>query len=254
MKKINLSTKESHKFGCLICGEELHYGEEETLHCMLCGKDTRSNVSCPKGHFVCDACHGKKALVSLMEEVYKNTFTDPIKVAQSMMDKEGVHMHGPEHHSLVALALLVAYKNAGGEVDFDEAAKEILRRGSKVPGGVCGNWGSCGASISVGIFFSVLSGATPLTTDSWALSNRAAALAHLKIAELGGPRCCKRNTFTALLEASKVIEEAYGVKLYPVLPVCTYFPMNRQCLLEGCPYYPKTQKLKQAPTLFKLKD
>lgn len=238
MNRTTSSSKKMHSYGCLLCGEELIYGEEREQHCSLCGKNSPSNVSCPHGHFVCDECHGKKGILAIMEEAYRNSSTDPILIAQKMMDREEVYMHGPEHHSLVALALLVAYKNAGGEVDFEKASREILLRGSKVPGGICGSWGSCGASISVGIFFSVVSGATPLTKDSWALSNRAAALAHLKIAELGGPRCCKRNSFTALLEASKLLEEAFGISLNPRMPLCTYFPQNRQCLAKQCPYYP----------------
>ena len=38
-------------------------------------------------------------------------------------------MHGPEHHVMVGSALLVAYKNAGGEIDLPEALLEMMNRG-----------------------------------------------------------------------------------------------------------------------------
>ena len=57
-------------------------------------------------------------------------------------------MHGPEHHIMVGAALLTAYKNAGGEIDLQQALVEMMSRGRSVPGGACGFWGACGAGIS----------------------------------------------------------------------------------------------------------
>ena len=39
---------------------------------------------------------------------------------------------------MVGSALLVAYKNAGGEIDLPEALLEMMNRGKAVPGGACG--------------------------------------------------------------------------------------------------------------------
>jgi hypothetical protein len=39
--------------GCVVCGEELVYGQIEKLECFYCHKILYSNVKCGKGHFVC---------------------------------------------------------------------------------------------------------------------------------------------------------------------------------------------------------
>ena len=54
-------------------------------------------------------------------------------------------------------ALLTAYKNAGGEIDLQQALVEMMSRGRSVPGGACGFWGACGAGISAGMFVSIIS-------------------------------------------------------------------------------------------------
>lgn len=45
------------------------------------------------------------------------------------------HMHGPEHHVMVGMALLTAWKNAGGEIDLKKGLTEMYSRGRTVPGG-----------------------------------------------------------------------------------------------------------------------
>lgn len=62
-------------------------------------------------------------------------------------------MHGPEHHVRVGAALLTAWHNGGGQIDFPAALEEMKKRGSQIPGGICGLWGTCGAAVSAGIFF-----------------------------------------------------------------------------------------------------
>ena len=50
-------------------------------------------------------------------------------------------MHGPEHHILDGACLLVAFKNAGGEIDLDDALNKIMIEGLRMPGAMCGFWG-----------------------------------------------------------------------------------------------------------------
>jgi len=40
----------------------------------------------------------------------------------------------------------------GSEQDIQTA----IYRGGKLPGGVCGQWGSCGAALGVGVAFAVI--------------------------------------------------------------------------------------------------
>ena len=151
-----------------------------------------------------------------------------------------VHMHGPEHHVLVGSALLAAYRNAGGDVDLPSALRELKARGSQVPGGVCGLWGCCGAAVSCGTAHSVLTGSTPMSGDSWGRCNIMTSRCLAAIGAIGGPRCCKRDGYTALIAASEYISETLGVRLEPDAGVqCGFFRDNLQCIGARCPYHPR---------------
>jgi hypothetical protein len=54
----------------------------------------------------------------------------------------------------------------------------------------------------------------------------------------GGPRCCKRDTFLALVRAKEFMREQLGVSL-PTEghPRCEFNAMNRECLGQSCPFF-----------------
>lgn len=229
---------------CLVCGEPLVYYETaREMTCVYCGGTFPSNAACEAGHFVCDACHSRKAVENILAYCGSCESRDPVAIAKALMADPFVHMHGPEHHVLVGAALLTAYRNSGGQVDISPALAELARRGEQVPGGACGFWGCCGAAVSAGIFFSVAAGATPLAGESWGLANRAAAAALQAIGDIGGPRCCKRDSFTAILQAAELCRRELGVAMdLPERVVCGFFPQNRECLGPRCPYHPADSK------------
>lgn len=225
---------------CLVCGKPLLYTEKaRKLTCEMCHQAFESYASCEAGHYVCDACHEKKGVEVILEEVKKTTSKNPVAIMQKIMENPYIYMHGPEHHILVGAALLAAYKNAGGAVDaFEDALEEIRHRGSEYPGGACGMWGCCGAAVSTGIFMSVILKATPLTGKSWGASNRMTARALEAIGSAGGPRCCKRDSFKAVTEAVALVEEELHVKMeLPKQITCTFSEENAQCLKGHCPYH-----------------
>ena len=225
---------------CLVCGEPLVYYETaREMTCVYCGRPFPSNAACEAGHFVCDACHSRKAVENILAYCGTCESRDPIAIARALMADPFVHMHGPEHHVLVGAALLTAWHNSSGQGDFPAALAELARRGEQVPGGACGFWGCCGAAVSAGIFFSVAAGATPMAGESWGLANRATAAALQAIGEIGGPRCCKRDSFTAILQAGELCRRELGVDMeIPERVVCGFFPQNRECLGSRCPYHP----------------
>ena len=105
-------------------------------------------------------------------------------------------------------------------------------------GGFCGFQGDCGAAVGVGIFISVMTGSTPLSVREWRLSYLATGRALITIAENGGPRCCKRNSFLALEEACKFVREQFDITLPVSQNVkCDFTDLNRQCIKEKCRYY-----------------
>ena len=224
---------------CLICGADLVYFQEaKEMTCVFCGKRELSHASCKDGHYVCDACHARKGIEAVMRECRTTKSRNPIEIMQKIMADPYIYMHGPEHHVMAGAALLVAYHNSGGEVDLDWALAEMKERGGQVPGGVCGFWGCCGAGVSTGIYMSIITKATPLSGKSWGLSNRMTSRALNAIGEIGGPRCCKRDTFTAVGEAVRMTAEELGVEMeLPEKILCTFSGENQQCLRGRCPYY-----------------
>ncbi|MDD5288420.1 MAG: DUF5714 domain-containing protein [Dehalococcoidales bacterium] len=229
-----------HKVNCLICGTELKYENDyRPMECALCGQTFESNVACEKGHFVCDACHSLPGGDFIVRFCIASNSKNPIEQAIILMKDPRLAMHGPEHHVLVPAVLLSAYYNVTGETDKKEAKIKLAqRRASLVPGGFCGYQGDCGAAVGVGIFISILTGSTPLSTKEWRLSNLGTAHSLLAIAEKGGPRCCKRNTFLAILEATKFVKEQFNVTLSTSNDVkCVFSPLNKECIKEKCSFH-----------------
>lgn len=221
---------------CLICKAPLEYLEnDELMECVLCHKMENSKTRCTNGHYVCNECHmeGMDAIVSLCLE---SKSEDPVAIIEEMMKQPFCHMHGPEHHVMVGAALLTAYKNAGGDIDLGTALIEMYHRGKSVPGGACGFWGACGAGISTGMFVSIISKSTPLAGEPFGLSHRMTAKALEKIGRIGGPRCCKRDSFLSILTAIEFVEENFGIRMKKSEVVCSHSSKNNQCIGKRCPF------------------
>lgn len=161
---------------------------------------------------------------------------NPVEILQDMMSQPFCHMHGPEHHVMVGAALLTAYKNAGGDLDLEKALGEMMSRGKSVPGGACGFWGACGAGISSGMFVSIISASTPLSEEPFALSHQMTAKSLSAIGEIGGPRCCKRDSFLSILAAIDFAAEHFGISMDKPEIVCTFSSQNNQCIGKRCPF------------------
>ncbi|MBQ4419126.1 MAG: hypothetical protein II870_05770, partial [Synergistaceae bacterium] len=131
---------------------------------------------------------------------------------------------------------LTAYKNAGGEIDLHSALIEMMSRGKEVPGGSCGFWGACGAGISSGMFISIISKSTPLANEPFALSHKMTSKSLAQIGEIGGPRCCKRDSFLSILAAVDFVKEHFGINMERTEVVCSYSAQNNQCIGKRCPF------------------
>ncbi|HIY08301.1 MAG TPA: SAM-dependent methyltransferase [Firmicutes bacterium] len=225
---------------CLVCGKPLVYTETaRELRCVFCHKPAAAYASCVDGHYVCDQCHEEKGVQTILDYCLSSPLTDPIRIMTQLMEAPYLYMHGPEHHILVGAALLTAYHNSGGQLDLPAALAEMAARGRQVPGGSCGLWGCCGAAVSAGMFVSIATGATPLSEEPWRLANQMTGQALAAIGGLGGPRCCKRNSFTAVLEAVPFAAGHLSVQMsLPKRVVCSFSRENAQCLHTRCPYYP----------------
>jgi len=221
---------------CLICRAPLEYLEKDVLmECEICHKKENSKTRCVNGHYVCNDCHtqGLDSIIGLcMKEKSKN----PIDIIEKMMTMSFCHMHGPEHHVMVGAALLTAYKNAGGDIDLLSGLIEMMNRGKSVPGGACGFWGACGAGISSGMFISIISKSTPLANEPFALSHKMTADSLGQIGEIGGPRCCKRDSFLSILTAIDFVKAHFDIEMEKSEVVCRFSSQNNQCIGKRCPF------------------
>lgn len=171
----------------------------------------------------------------------EDTSRNPIEVLERLMSQPECPMHGPTHHVLVGAALLTAYNNClpdSAKLDLAEALAEMRERGEQVPGGACGYMGTCGASISTGIFLSIVTRNTPFSTDTWRLCNLCTARALEQVAENGGPRCCKRDSYLSVLTAIDFVKENLGVEMEKPEVTCSRSQINEQCIGKKCPFSP----------------
>ena len=171
-----------------------------------------------------------------------DTSRNPIEILEKLMSQPDCPMHGPTHHVLVGAALLTAYNNSlpdSSKLDLKEALAEMRERGEQVPGGACGYLGACGASISTGIFLSIVTRNTPFSTDTWRLCNLCTARALEQVAENGGPRCCKRDSYLSVLTAIDFVKENLGVEMEKPEVRCSRSQINEQCIGKKCPFSPQ---------------
>ena len=230
-----------HTYNCMICGEELEYYQEyREVKCAYCNEVFSSNVTCKEGHYVCDGCHSMSGF-ELIENYCKNTEkTNPMEMAIELMKNSTINMHGPEHHYLVPAVLLTSFYNIKNDKKTKLKKLTVAKaRAKDVPGGMCGFHGNCGAAVGTGIYMSIITGSTPLSTESWGLANMMTGTALLSIGKKGGPRCCKRDSFIAIEGAARFTEENLSIKLYEYeayKPKCTFKSRNKECLGSKCPY------------------
>ena len=231
--------------GCIICGKDLiYFNSAKRIKCSICGKEFETNASCIEGHFVCDRCHSQPAILNITAQALTTDSKNPITTAVNMMKGKFINMHGPEHHYLIVAALLTAYKNSGGNIDLEKALLTARQRSQNVPGGICGMWGSCGAGIGAGMFVSIITEATPLSVEEWGQANLATSESLYNIAQNGGPRCCKRNTWLSIMSVIDMAKDITEIQMEkPGNIRCSFFMKNPTCKKEKCLYYPKETSL-----------
>ncbi|MBS7643778.1 hypothetical protein KEJ26_04325 [Candidatus Bathyarchaeota archaeon] len=232
--KVNLLEKEYH---CLIC-QQLMQPTTEIVPCFYCGKREKADYVCPNGHYICEECR-----LATPDEIVRKTCeasveVDPLRIAFKILSHPAIPMHSPVHHYLVACTLLAALRNAtkfkAERVTFDDA----LRRGKRIPYGSCGSLGVCGAAVGVGIAVSIFTRATTMSDKERSLAMQAVVEALKNIAEIGGPRCCKASTFTAIITGAKFFKNLETSIQIPEKPqFCSFMSVNEDCLKERCPYF-----------------
>ncbi|MFW9967581.1 MAG: DUF5714 domain-containing protein [Candidatus Thorarchaeota archaeon] len=174
-----------------------------------------------------------------------DTSTSPRNLVEAAFKHSSFKFHGPEHHSLVPAALLIAMKNLGIKRPNDEQITyemviEGIRRGSKIPGGFCGSAGNCGACVGAGIAVALFIGSTPTKGPERTSAHRATITALEKVTD-GLIRCCKRSSLHGIAAAIEVLRDEHGVDLgpEPERGSCQNWERNRDCAKEEWVFFPR---------------
>lgn len=174
----------------------------------------------------------------IIQDIKKESGTNPMIIFKNIAKKDYVSMHGPEHHVLDGASLLAAYKNAGGDIDLEAALEKLMAEGLRMPGAMCGLWGVCGAITSIGAALSIIDGTGPLSVDgTWGNHMQFTSNAIGELGKINGPRCCKRDAMIAFKHAIEYVNEHYSVTLEQEHLKCEYSGLNEQCIRERCPYH-----------------
>jgi len=238
-----ISTKQlASGTNCGVCGQPLVYSTDSvTKACTLCGKEARTSIYCPAGHYVCDSCHSKVALDVLRQVLATTNLVDPAAILERVMAHPSVPMHGPEHHAIVPSVIVTAVRNSGYPLP-DGAIDKALERGTKVPGGWCGLYGDCGAAVGAGIAISVIASATPLTGKPRTSAMAATSQALSRMLD-DQPRCCKKASRIAVRSTVGFLSDRLNIVLPPPEKVICAYPLrNQQCARGECQYYDHGQE------------
>lgn len=236
-KQASTHGREQHRSGCMVCGAELIYLEmDQNKACHYCGQIALANAQCANGHSVCDACHSADAIEIIKKVCLQSHEADATVLMQTIRSHAQFRIHGPEHHSLVPAVILTALRNSGVPVT-DEQILTAIQRGQTVAGGACAFLGACGAALGVGTAVSLLVGANPYEGNKRQLALQATQAALGKIAFYNAPRCCQRDSWLALKEATTLLESHTGKTLVVSAFTCEQFSENKECIQDLCPLW-----------------
>ena len=174
----------------------------------------------------------------IVKDIKKEQGTNPVVIFKQIAEKEYISIHGPEHHILDGASLLVAHKNAGGEIDLEQALDRLMSEGLRMPGAMCGLWGICGAITSIGAALAIIDGTGLLSTDgTWGNHMQFTSKAIGELGAINGPRCCKRDAMIAFKNGIDYVNAHYGVTLQYEQMQCGFTDFNEQCIKERCPFH-----------------
>lgn len=150
----------------------------------------------------------------IMQLCLESQSKNPIALFMSIAKNSNINMHGPEHHFLDGACVLTAYFNVKNKEGLKENLEKLSLEATKMPGGICGKWGVCGAVTSIGTALAIIEGTGPLSDDlSWGNHMMFTSKALETLGKINGPRCCKRDGVLSLMIAIEYVEKDFVKKL-----------------------------------------
>jgi hypothetical protein len=243
-KEYRKPSEERRAGNCMICGAPLEYLETPVdVVCNYCGKKETAYVRCPKGHYVCNECHGKGAFELVRDVAFTTDEKDPLAIAEILMGHPKIPIMGCEHAIIATASLLAALKNEGSLEVSNEQIIEAMKRTQKqsIPP-YCALTGVCGIAIGIGAAFSVILGAQYPKDREPAITMHVVSRVIDTIANDVGPMCCKSFVRTALGVAYNAVKEYFNIDLPIHREKISCFYSKRHphgCRKNKCLYFPK---------------
>jgi hypothetical protein len=171
-------------------------------------------VVCPKGHFICDRCHGEELFDRIRQLALASPEKDVVALGEMLVSELDLPMLGCEHAWVAAAALMVAIRNeATLAVTDDKVNEAMVRTRRQAIAAFCGLTGVCGISPAIGACFSVLLGASCPRNRETAVTMRITARVTDAMSSNAGPSCCKNFLRVALKEAAALAHEYLYVEI-----------------------------------------
>lgn len=242
--RIEKTEAERKKENCMVCGGPLEYlTEPVSVTCIYCGKEEKAYIRCPRGHYVCEVCHGKGAYEAVRDLSLSARETDPLALASLMMTHPNIPMLGCENALVAAAAFITSLRNRGYQGIEDKHIIEAMDRTQRQSiSAYCGLTGVCGVPIAIGAAFSVMLGAECPKDRETAIAMHVVGRVVDAIANDTGPCCCKSYVWTGLTVGSNLAKEYLNVKLpiHRERVACSYFKRHPHgCQGARCGYFPK---------------
>jgi hypothetical protein len=231
---------------CILCGDKVSTLKEPIeTHCDFCGKTKLTSHECESSHFLCDDCYNIPVTEYIKSTCLNYKGTDPIALAVEIMNSPVIKMHGSEHHFIVPAVLLTCINNTKENPENLKSKLDVAeeRAAAETPDKCTHSLGTCGAAIGTGVFLSMFLNRDHIHDDAWSLSNHIIADSLKKIAEHGGPRCCKRDTYFSLLTAIDYLNDHFAYSFNKSEAKCTFSLRNKSCGLEECIFYNMSNSL-----------
>lgn len=231
------------KATCILCGSELKELQNPIeVRCDVCGEIHTTHYQCDNLHYTCDNCLSIPVNEFIKNKCLDYKGIDPMALAVDIMNSPKIRIYGPEHHFILPAVMLTSvYNFQHSQRDKDELMKileETEKRVEKESPRECAyHLGGCGAAIGTGIFASIFAGKNLTKDETWSLANSLVADSLKHVAEAGGPRCCKRDTYISIETSVDFLKNHFNIELPITQGRCTFSLRNSACKREECYFY-----------------
>ena len=75
----------------------------------------------------------------IIQDIVSEKGNNPVRIFKNIAKKEYISIHGPEHHILDGASILVAFHNAGGNLDLNKSLEKLFGEGLRMPGQCVGS-------------------------------------------------------------------------------------------------------------------